>query len=72
VSNYVERTVTARKPHQCRWGQCRTIEPGERYIIATEYPGGDTAYADTAGHPIRLAICADCAAKAGRPVEAKP
>ena len=72
MSAYVERTVTARTRHQCKWGDCRTIEPGERYVVAVEYPGGDTGYADTAGHPVRMAICSDCAAKVGRPVEATP
>lgn len=61
------RRRVARKPHPCSWGDCRTITPGEVYIEHTEYPGGDyTEYADTAGHPVRIAECADCATRYGR------
>jgi hypothetical protein len=61
------RPRRARKAHPCSWGRCRTIAPGEAYLVHTEYPGGDGAgYADSAGHPVRIAECSDCATRYGR------
>ena len=58
----------ARKTHDCSWGRCRTIQPGEPYLLHTAYPGpgDDAGYATHAGHPVRIAECADCATRYGR------
>lgn len=56
----------ARKAHRCGWGSCRTIQPGEAYLIHTTFPGDDSGYATTAGHPIKIAECSDCATRYGR------
>lgn len=60
---YTERLVTARKRHQCEDypPTTHTIKPGEQYVIATEYPGGESGYADDAGHPVRIKLCTACA-----------
>lgn len=42
------------------------IKPGEVYLEWTEFPGGEAGYADSAGHPVRMAECADCATRYGR------
>jgi len=53
--NAREESVTARKPHRCNW--CGgLIVPGEQYVVATEFPGGEAGYADAAGHPVRMAV----------------
>jgi hypothetical protein len=58
------RRRTARKQHVCQWGSCphdRTIQPGEAYFVLTEYPGGESGYADYARRPTRMNICGRCA-----------
>lgn len=54
----------ARKPHRC-WdgGGCLAILPGDAYLLHTSFPGDDSGYADTAGHPVRMAECAAHAAR---------
>jgi hypothetical protein len=42
------------------------IKPGDLYIEHTEFPGGESGYADAAGHPVRMAECRDCAERYGR------
>lgn len=61
------RTVAhkARMPHRCGFTS-HPIKPGEVYLQHTEFPGGDAGYADAAGHPVRVAECADCATRYGR------
>lgn len=44
--------------HICAWCD-KPIEPGTEYVVATEYPGGDSGYADTAGHPVRMSVHAE-------------
>lgn len=56
----------ARKQHRCLGGYGRVIKPGEIYIQHTEFPGGDAEYATSAGHPVRLEECRDCAEQYGR------
>ena len=52
-----ERHVTARKDYRCDW--CGgPIKRGSEHVIATEYPGGEAGYADSAGRPVRWRICA--------------
>lgn len=60
TTTYRERIVTARKDRRCdNYPPCRNgIKAGDRYLICTEYPGGESGYADTAGHPVRLHLCA--------------
>ncbi|MBB3752680.1 hypothetical protein FHT44_005192 [Mycolicibacterium sp. BK634] len=36
------------------------------YIEHTIFPGADSGYADTAGHPVRMAECRGCAERYGR------
>ena len=57
-SSYNQRHVTARSRHRCEWCH-KAIEPGTVYVLATEYPGGDSGYADAAGHPVRMCVHAD-------------
>lgn len=57
----------ARKRHCC--GSCEeSIAPGEFYLRHTTFPGDDNGFADSAGHPVSLAECADCAERYGRPL----
>lgn len=66
MSGTVRRRV-ARKSHGCSWGRCRTIAPGETYLVHTAYPNGDDAgWAEAVGHPVRIAECSDCATRYGR------
>lgn len=46
----------------------RSILPGDVYLEHTSFPGpGDEeGYATEAGHPIRIAECAECAIRYGR------
>lgn len=64
MSNYTERWVTARKSYPCDGvypvSSTIQIKPGDKYILATEYPGGQSGYADDAGRPVRMRICAAC------------
>lgn len=58
---------TARRAYYC--GGCAkgtAIQPGDRHLEHTEYPGGESGYADSAGHPVRMRECAPCAHKCGR------
>ncbi|AEK09543.1 hypothetical protein LITTLEE_163 [Mycobacterium phage LittleE] len=57
--------LRVRKARTVRYG-CHVIQPGEFYIDHTEFPGGDAGYADTAGHPVRMAECRVCAERYGR------
>ena len=48
--------VRARKNYRCEW--CgEQIRKGSDHVIATEFPGGEAGYADSAGHPVRWRIC---------------
>ena len=61
MSAYTTRVRTARKPHSCI--NSHRIAPGEVYLEHKEFPGADTGYADTAGHPVRMAECSACASR---------
>ena len=37
------------------------IKRGDPYLLCTEFPTGASGYADSAGHPVRLHVCMDCA-----------
>lgn len=56
------RRRVARKDRFCGrltdW--CLPIRRGDVYLESTEFPGGDSGYADTAGRPVRMAVCAPC------------
>lgn len=57
----------ARKTHWCPG--CHPSQPiraGQAYLVHTEFPGGDSGYADAAGHPVRMSECGDCARRYGR------
>jgi hypothetical protein len=60
-SNVKVRRRVARKQHLCQWGDCRRINPGDVYVESTSFPGHDSGYATSAGHPVRMALCARCA-----------
>jgi hypothetical protein len=60
------RVRRAVKPHLACGGYCPTIQPGELYIEHTEFPGGESGFADAAGHPVRMAECRACAERYGR------
>lgn len=57
--------MRVRKARTIRYG-CHIVMPGELYIEHTEFPGGDAGYADSAGHPVRMAECRCCAERYGR------
>ena len=57
---------TARKSHACITCDQRVIRRGDSYLELVEFPGGDSGYADSAGHPVRAAECSPCARKYGR------
>lgn len=59
TTTYRERIVRARRARRC--DDRGTIAAGELYLLCTEYPGGDSGYADSAGHPVRMRICQRCA-----------
>ena len=42
------------------------IQPGEVSLMHTEFPGGESGYADAAGRPVRMAECVACATRYGR------
>ncbi|SLG54120.1 hypothetical protein [Mycobacteroides abscessus] len=60
------RVRRARKTRTACGGYCPDIQPGDLYIEHTEFPGGDAEWANSAGHPIRLAECHSCAERYGR------
>lgn len=65
----LQRTVarTARKVHQC--SSCdRYIPRGQRYLSHTHGPGGDLGLVGWA----RIAECAGCAERYGRPIDVGP
>jgi hypothetical protein len=59
--HYREDIRVARKTYRCESFGC-AIKPGDRYLIATDYPGSGIGYATQAGHPVRMRFCRDCAA----------
>ena len=61
----VYRRRVARKAWPGCGGYCRTIQPGEVYLEVTELPGGESGFADSAGRPVRMAVCAPCAMRHG-------
>lgn len=62
TQTYREQILTARKSRTCDSAGCvERIEPGDQYLLAKEYPGGESGYADAAGKPIRLHLCRKCA-----------
>lgn len=63
--NIHARRRVARKQHPGCGGYCPTIQPGEVYLEVTEFPGGESGYADAAGRPVRMAVCAPCAMRNG-------
>ncbi|WP_280389272.1 hypothetical protein [Nocardia wallacei] len=60
------RLRRARKKHIACGGYCPPIQPGELYLEHKEFPGGESGYADAAGHPVRAAECRACAERYGR------
>jgi hypothetical protein len=62
----LSRARRARKTHSACGGHCKPIQPGDIYLEHVEFPGGDSGYADTAGHPVRMAECRSCAERYGR------
>ncbi|MGW4126286.1 hypothetical protein [Nocardia sp. NPDC004711] len=63
MANPTTRLRCARKSHECtcdRW-----IQPGEQYLEHKEFPGGESGYANAAGHPVCLAECYRCAVRCG-------
>ncbi|MFV8173774.1 hypothetical protein [Mycolicibacterium peregrinum] len=59
-------TMRVRRARKARRGCCGPIQPGEFYIEHTEFPGGESGYANAAGHPVRLAENRACAERYGR------
>lgn len=59
------RLRRARKFRRCGSHNC-PIQPGDYYLVHTEFPGSDTGVADAAGHPVRGAECRGCAERYGR------
>lgn len=52
--------VTARRDRRCDdypTSQWLSIRAGDRYLRITEFPGGESGWADNAGKPVRLHIC---------------
>lgn len=66
MSNATSRVKRARKTHVACGGYCKPIHPGDLYVEHTAFPGGDSGYADGAGHPVRMAECRSCAERYGR------
>lgn len=55
---------TARKRYQCDdypQSSADVIKPGDKYVLCTELPGGESGFADDAGHPVKLRLCVNCA-----------
>ena len=61
----IGRRRMARTAHPACGGYCPTIQPGEVYLEVVEFPGGESGYATSAGHPVRMAVCARCACASG-------
>jgi len=55
----------ARQTHPACGGYCPPIHAGDVYLEVTELPGGESGYADDAGHPVRMVVCVGCACKSG-------
>jgi hypothetical protein len=66
MSNNISRVRRARKTRSACFGHCKSIQPGDLYIEHTEFPGGESGWADTAGHLVRMAECRSCAERYGR------
>lgn len=68
MSNTTAKVRRARKPRRAECGgyHGHDIAAGELYIEHTEFPGGESGYADTAGHPVRMSECRSCAERYGR------
>lgn len=60
------RVRRSRKYRSCGSYVGGPILPGDLYVEHTEFPGGDCEYANTAGHPVRMVECRDCAERYGR------
>lgn len=55
--------LVARKRYRCDdypASSADVIKPGDRYVLITEYPGGESGYATGAGHPVRMKSCLNC------------
>jgi hypothetical protein len=66
MSNTISRVRRARISRPGCGCYCKQIQPGDLYIEWTEFPGGESGYADGAGHPVRMAECRECAERYGR------
>jgi hypothetical protein len=64
VSANTTRRRVARKWRHCASGH--PIAPGQVYLEHKSFPGSDDGWGDAAGHPVRMAECADCATRYGR------
>ena len=50
----------ARKEYRCDGypaSHATVIKVGELHLLCTEFPGGESGYADDAGKPVRLRLC---------------
>lgn len=62
-------TSHLRRARRLRWCEsCDSgdIQPGDLYLEHKEFPGGDSGFADAAGHPVRSPECRACAELYGR------
>lgn len=66
----VRQTRIATKLHRCD-EKC-VIRPGDPYQVVTVLPGHDSGYADAAGHPVQMKVCAKHATERGRADEVRP
>ena len=55
-----------RRARKARPSCCGPIQPGDLYVEHTEFPGGESGYADAAGCPVRMSECRKCAERYGR------
>lgn len=76
MSSNLERWVRARKDYSCDaldpQSTAIQIRAGQKYLLVTEYPGGNPIYGDAyrTGRPQRFRVCADCASE--KPDDGQP
>lgn len=62
----------ARKARQCMdcnyHGYGKAIQPGDVYLVFTDFRGSDAGYASYAGHPVQASVCERCAYREHRPL----
>jgi hypothetical protein len=63
------RARKARACIDCNYhGHGQAIQPGDVYLVITDFRGSDAGYASYAGHPVQASICATCAYPRHRPL----